>query len=301
MILNKRIPFQYIFKNIRKDISIATGFSTLVILIREIFPFEFELPIAVPSFLGSAIALVLAFKLNQSYDRWWEARIIWGAIVNDSRSLILQLKQFVKVNGTVSRSKIINRIGHRQIGWCYALSQSLRKLHPIEVVVKPFISNEEYEGLKNHKHIPLALLDETANDIKTLHSNQQINEFQQIQLDDTLVRLCASMGKAERIKNTIFPKTYRIFLRFFVYIFLVCLSIALTDLPVVFELLLMTFIALPFLLLQRTAILIQDPFENRPTDTAMDAISKNIEINIKQLLMFPDVPQIEEPKEFYIL
>lgn len=68
-------------------------------------------------------------------------------------------------------------------------------------------------------------------DLSRLQTDKLINEYEQIQIDDTLVRLCASMGKAERIKNTYFPKTYRLTLHLFIYTFLITLSLALDYLP----------------------------------------------------------------------
>src|SRR5215203_4719720 len=55
-----------------------------------------QMPISIPAFLGTAISVLLSFKLSQSYDRWWEARKIWGGIVNESRSFTLQLQSVIK-------------------------------------------------------------------------------------------------------------------------------------------------------------------------------------------------------------
>ncbi|MFC3560563.1 bestrophin family protein [Pedobacter jamesrossensis] len=81
-----------------------------------------EMPIAIPTFIGTAISVILSFKINQSYDRWWEARKIWGSIVNDSRTLVLQLQSFV----SESSKKEIKEIAYRHIAWCFSLGQSLR-------------------------------------------------------------------------------------------------------------------------------------------------------------------------------
>ena len=109
------------------------------------------------------------------------------------------------------------------------------------------------------------------------------------------------MGMAERIKSTVFPHTYRLFLHFFIYIFVVTLAIALTDIDSFFEIPLLLVISSAFFLLEKSATHLQDPFSNRPTDTEMTTIATNIEINIKQLLGETEVPEPLQPQGFYSL
>ncbi len=133
MLLNKRIPISYIFNKVKLDILYVSMVSLSVLFITEkymeVLP---TIPLAIPAFIGTAISVLLSFKLSQSYERWWEARKIWGSIVNDSRSLILQLKTLV-VKGNDSA---IRKIAYRQIGWCYSLGQTLRVLAPLENMEK---------------------------------------------------------------------------------------------------------------------------------------------------------------------
>jgi len=250
--------------------------------------------------MGTAISLVLAFKLAQSYDRWWESRKIWGSIVNDSRTLVIQLLNFSKGETGNERSGVVKRIALRQIGWCYSLGQSLRKQNAMENL-DSLISADEFESLENHGNIPLALVNKHAEDIAKLHSDNQLNDYQQIQLAKTLERLVDAMGMAERIKSTIFPITYRMYTHFFIFIFLGLLSISLAEIEGIWQILFITLISLPFLLLERAAYLMQDPFENRPTDTAVTSIARTIEINIRQLLDQKEVPKPLEPEGYYIL
>ena len=189
----------------------------------------------------------------------------------------------------------------RQIAWCYALGNKLRTLDPLEGI-DHLIDKEEMDSIRDLSNIPLKLIDLHASDIGALRSKGSIDEFQQIQLDNTLVRLCASMGKSERIKSTVFPKTYRIFLRFFIYVFIFTLVIAISGVNPVFEVFILLFISLPFFLLKRTAYLMQDPFENRPTDTSVTAIARTIEINLKELINDESVPEpMEATRRFYIM
>ncbi|WP_412986139.1 bestrophin family protein [Pontimicrobium sp. IMCC45349] len=295
MILDKRIPFSYWFSKIKWDILIVTLFSIITYLVSE-YAFEINIPSSIGAFLGTAIALLLSFKLSQSYDRWWEARKIWGAIVNDSRTLTIQVKQFcIKKD-----HELINTIANRQIAWCYSLGQNLRQQNALDNI-SLYINDNEYNSLKKHSNVPLALLDHHSKNTKTLLDTKHLSKFEHMQIDNTIVRLCASMGKAERIKNTAFPKTYRLTLHLFIYVFLAALFFSLNNLPYLLEVPLLIFIAIPFFLLEKIAFTIQDPFENRPTDTAMTSIARTIEINIKQLLEHDDIPQPLSPEKYYML
>lgn len=294
MILNKRIPISYWFHKIKWDLLFVVVFSTMVSYFKE-FIDTFDVPITIAANLGTAITLLLSFKLGQSYDRWWEARKIWGAIVNDSRSLVLQIKNFTQ---TENRA-VVKTMAYRQIAWCYALSNHLRRLDSWDKVSK-FVSDVEMDVLKDVPHVPLAILDFHTGDVVALYKSRHINEFQQIQVDKTLVELTASMGKAERIKNTVFPRTYRKILHLFIYIFLVLLSLSLTEMLHYWEIPLLVTLSIPFLLLEKIALSIQDPFENKHNDTAMTSISEAIEGNIKQLLD-EEIPEPVPVNDFFVL
>jgi ion channel-forming bestrophin family protein len=109
------------------------------------------------------------------------------------------------------------------------------------------------------------------------------------------------MGMAERIKSTVFPITYRVFLHLMIYLFVITLSISLGVVNPVYEIPLLLIISSGFFVLEKTARLLQDPFENNPTDTAMTTIATNIEINIKQLLKESEIPKPLKPDSFYSL
>lgn len=297
MLLNKRIPLSYILNKVKLDLVYVLIVSLLVLFITEKYKALMpEMPLTIPAFIGTAISILLSFKLSQSYDRWWEARKVWGAIVNDSRSFVIQLQTLTAKGNDAA----IKKIALRQIAWCYALGQTLRGLAPIENLEK-FLLPEDLEELKKHENKPLAMLQLHGRDIKELKDSNQLELFSQIQLDCTLVRLCDAQGKLERIKSTIFPVTYSLFLHAIIYLFVVTLSIALKNVAGFFEIPLLLLISTAFLLLEKSATHMQDPFENRPTDTAMTTISRKIEINIKQLLKETEIPQQHQTENFYLL
>ncbi|MES2588430.1 MAG: bestrophin family ion channel [Bacteroidota bacterium] len=297
MLITNKIPAKYILSKVKLEIVYVSIIGLLVHFLttryKHVIP---EMPIAIPAFIGTAISVILSFKLNQSYDRWWEARKIWGSIVNDSRTLILQLQTFLPID----LKNEIKEIAFRHIAWCYSLGQSLRGLNPKDNL-EQFVSEKDFDKLKNHTNIPLALLQQNALQIKALKEKGNLDIFSLIQINNTFVNFSNEMGMAERIKSTIFPVTYRLFLHFFIYVFVITLSVALRDIESYYEMPLLLVISLAFFILEKSATHLQDPFMNRPTDTAMTTISRTIEINIKQILEEKEVPEPLKPNGYYAL
>lgn len=296
MLVDKRVPIKYIYNFVKQEllIVIILGFG-IHISTDKVYHYLPEMPLTIATFLGTAISVLLSFKMSQSYDRWWEARKIWGAIVNDSRSLTLQLQSFLK-----GSSEDIKTIAYRQIAWCYCLGQSLRGLSPLENCDE-FLSEEDIKRAGKHKNKALAILQLNAEHISKLRKEDKLSDFEHIQLNNTLVRFSDSMGGAERINTTVFPTTYRMFLHFTIYLFVIILSIALKDIRLIYELPLMLLISLVFFALEKTAYHLQDPFRNRPSDVSVTAIARNIEINLRQLIHEENVPDPIPKDEFYIM
>ena len=299
MLLDKKIPVSYIFNKIKLELLIVgiIGMTTYYLThrYRNVIP---DMPIAIPAFIGTAISVLLSFKLNQSYDRWWEARKIWGAIVNDSRTLVLQLQMFLSKSS--GNKEAMRTISFRHIAWFYSLSQSLRGQNPLENL-DAYLSEEDLSKIEHHKNKPLAILQLNTLHISDLKDKQQIDVFSLVQINNTLVNFSNQMGMCERIKSTVFPATYRKFLHWIIYLFTITLSISLRDIQGYFELPLLLAVSSAFFLLEKSATHLQDPFSNLPTDTAMTTIARNIEINIKQLLDEKDIPEPVKPQKFYSL
>lgn len=297
MLLDKRIPPRYIIGNVWKDVLFITVVGTALhygtIHFTEILP---ELPLSIPTFLGTAISVILGFKMSQSYDRWWEARKIWGALVNDSRTWVVQLQGFLPPG----HEPTITRMARRQIAFCYALGRSLRGQDATPDIERHAGAADLLE-IQGHRNKPLALLRMNALELRHLREEEAIDPYSHVHLDNTLVRLCDAMGKAERINATVFPVTYRTFLHFAIYLFVILLSISLKEVSTLLEIPLLTVLSLVFFLLEKTAYLLQDPFRDRPSDTPVTAIARTIEINIRQLLGEAEVPESVEPKSYYVL
>lgn len=285
MLLKKKIPMKYVLGKIRTELILVFLYATVFSVVHYFYgSIALEIPIAVPTIVGTVISLLLAFKSNQAYDRWWEARIIWGAIVNDSRSLLRQVIAFYQdADFSDESNNFKEHFAKRQAAWCYSLSQSLRGKDPIKSI-RDLLNEEELSFVQRHKHVPNAILMLHAKALTKATQNDKINTFQHVEIDNTLSRLCDAMGKCERIKNTVFPTTYSMYIRFTLCLFIILLPFGVAQhlgwlqIPVVVTL------GAAFFLIEKMAIHLQDPFESRPTDTPMTAISNNIEKNLLQMV-----------------
>jgi putative membrane protein len=291
MLLNKQISIPYFICQIRYEILAISAFAILVGWLDHFRLLkDLTFPVAIPSIVGTAVSLLLAFRIAQSYERWWEARIVWGAIVNDSRTLIRETQLFLKAGNESEIAAFANR----QIIWNYALGESLRQL-PFSERVQSYLTSYNITA----ENVPNALLDLHTEQIKQWTHEGHITEFRQVQLDTTIARLCDSMGKCERIKKTVFPRSYSMLLHTLIFAFTFILPFGLSDNLIVPEILLSIVLPVMFIAIEKTAIIMQDPFENTPVDTPMTALATTIEINIKQMIGDPNLPVREESNTYY--
>ncbi len=304
MLLKKNIPIKYIFGKIKVELTVITLYAIAVAIEYSYFDLpNFSLPFSVPMIMGTVISLLLGFRSNQAYDRWWEARTVWGAIVNDSRTLARQIKTLSKEAYQGEELFFFKqRFIKRQIAWCYSLSRTLRNQDAQEGLEK-FLVKRDLQHLKSYNNTPMALLELHGNDIQQAMENGWLNAYQQIEIDKTLTRLTDSMGKCERIKNTIFPATYSLYIHFSLIVFFVLLPFSLIEVfGVILFIPALVAIATVFFLIEKMAIHLQDPFENKPTDTPMTAICFTIERDLKQYMNEAHQAETVKTKnEFYML
>lgn len=284
MLLKKNIPFSYVFGKIKYELIVITLYASLIAVLYSNYHISsINIPIAVPAILGTVISLLLGFRSNQAYDRWWEARHIWGAIVNDSRTLGRQIMNFTHDgydNDGVTAFR--DRMMRRQIAWTYTLAKHLREQRAGNIIEK-YLDAEDQEYVRSVDNAPTAILELMGRDLKIALEEGWINRFQQVEIDRTLTRLCEAMGKCERIKSTVFPATYSLYIHLSLLLFIALLPFGVIEYFGLLEVPLVVAISACFLLIEKMAIHLQDPFENKPTDTPMTAIAKNIEKNLQQL------------------
>lgn len=261
--------------------------------------------------LGSALAIFVAFRNNSSYARWWEARTLWGSIVNSSRIFARQLianADNATATGKASKEVVDSfkrEMVFRQIAFAHALRLQLRKQYSFEQF-QHLLSKEEFVSIKNRQNIPNYLLLVQGNQIKEAMRKEILGLFDNISMEPTLAGFNNFQGACERIKNTPLPKQYDFFTRVFVWIFSFLLPFGLLGLFVNDPSL--SWIIIPisimiggvFVIMERTGAANEDPFENKITDIPMTALCNTIERDLKEMLGESDLPLKLEAVDGYL-
>lgn len=303
MLLKDNIPFSYVFGGIKKEVIMITLYVTIICLLQYSLHMQISIPISVPMILGTIISLLLAFRANQAYDRWWEARMVWGGIVNDSRTLGRQVVAFID-NGYEddAKDRLEQRLINRQIAWAHCLGRALRQKEDEKDLGK-WLSQHDLDFIARFSSTPMAILELQARDMKYALDNGWINAYQHVEMDATLTRFSDHMGKCERIKKTVFPSTYGLYLHLSMNLFIMLLPFALIEYFGWLMIPLVTMIASAFWLIEKMSVHLQDPFENKPTDTPVTAIAQTIERDLKQVLRQHSLSHITDSRaeHFYVL
>jgi putative membrane protein len=276
------------------------------------------------SLVGTATAFFVGFKNNQSYDRSWEARKIWGSITNHSRSFGAAVRAFVSdLPEDATSHDDIRKIIYRHLGWLYALKNAMAQrtnwehrdkaskrqraaLHTTmetfdEAIVR-YLSTDEVIWIKSKRNMATQLLDRQAQHITQLRQQGRIDPFQHVQLQNLISSFYDEQGKSERIKNTPFPRQYATTSSLFIFIFLTLLPFGLlpqfVDLGEKYLFLLIPFnliVSWVFMFMEYTGDISENPFEGLLHDVPVGNIVQNIEIDLRDMLGEKDLPEREKP------
>lgn len=289
-----------LLKGIWVGVLAVTSYAAFVFYLYQYENWHFLVfPISIISIVGTALSLLLGFRTNSAYDRWWEARRLWGAIVNDSRSLVRQSIAFIKTD-PVEKKEIIDNIAHLQIAWCYALCNTLRQ-ETVLVDANLHLEPEELDFVSKHQNIPNAIILLLEKRITSAYDKGYITPILFQSLDNTLARLTDSMGGCERIKNTIFPTQYSFYVHLTIFIFTLILPMGLIDsigriaIPITFV------ISFLFFYVEGISYVMQSPFEGNHNDIPMRSLSRTIEINLLQTIEADLIPDKILPKDGYVM
>jgi ion channel-forming bestrophin family protein len=246
---------------------------------------------------GSAIGVILGFRNQSSYARWWEARTLWGSVVNNSRSWARQVLTAMlpsKSGEDAELKQTQRRMVYLQIAYVHALRQHLRKLEPWADLA-PFLDERELNALRNEKNVPLAIQETMGDLLRECLMRGWIDRIQWQAMDESLNDLTDAQGGAERIKNTPMPKQYDYFPQLFVQIYCILLPLALVSSMGWFTPLGSTLVGFIFLALDKIGRDLEDPFENTIYDVPLTSITTTIEVNLRQLLGETELPPAGVP------
>lgn len=291
MLVTQNIRIGRILKDTWKVDIIMIITCTVVYALHNFFIREhLSIPLIIPTVLGTAIAFFIGFNNNQAYDRWWEARKIWGALVNDSRSWARDVLCYVDND---NNSSIKKKMIRRHIAFLYSLKSTLRNLE--DSTAQSYLSKEDFKTISKSSNKHNAILSLQSQDLEKLRKNNLIDGFVFIQMDAMLVRFSDSMGMAERIKNTVFPTTYSYLTKVFIWLFVVAITFVTTEVMGFWAIFFSWMVGFVFVSTQINGMNLVNPFENKSTGIPLNQITRTIEINLLQMLGEENIPAAITP------
>lgn len=228
----------------------------------------------VHSLLGFVLALLLVFRTNSAYDRWWEGRKLWGALVNNTRNMALKLNAFVDdADEKIFWRKMITN-------YVFAMKEHLRegaKLDELELDS----DGSEYRSID---HVPNAIAGSMYTRLNGLFKSNTINGDQLIVLDKELKALTDIIGGCERIKKTPIPYSYSIFLKKFTFLYVVTIPFGMVYDFGYWTIPIATVILYVLGSIELIAEEIEDPFGRDANDLPTDTLAITIKRNLKEIL-----------------
>ncbi len=295
---------------VKKEMLFALGAGAVVLFFHIQNGSTLVLPFSVAAILGSALAIFIAFRNNNSYGRWWEARTLWGGIVNASRVLARLIVTFTDSHAhqpsyDKTRSERFKKDAvYVTIAWVHALRLHLRgqnSWHELHT----FLSDEEMDELNRAQNKPNFLQLLLGRKIYAAMANGTLGGFDSFQLEGQLLALANYQGGCERIKNTPLLRQYDYFTRLFLYTFMLLLPFSLIS---DFAKMNMAYAMLPvsviisfvFAILGKVGEVNEDPFENRITDVPLTALCITIERDLRELLGETTLPPKAAPEKGFL-
>lgn len=335
MYIGKSYKFSEFLLWTRRNIYITLIISIIPVVLYQPLGLKFiAIPWTVVALLGTATAFIVGFKNTQTYNRTWEARQIWGAILNSSRSW-----------GTMSRDFLYNsektkELIYRHFAWLTALRYAMRdsrtwentsKAHnaeyqqfytipeketQFETELAKYISAEELNYILTTKNKAVQLMSLQSKTVKLLYANKEIDSYQFVEMQKMIKDFYDQQGKSERIKNFPYPRQFATINLFFVKLFCILLPFGLLKefdklndgLTGLFQGNMVWFV-IPFSVLiswvytslEEVGESTENPFEGSPNDVPISQISRTIEIDLREMLGETDLPPALQPKNNIIL
>jgi putative membrane protein len=280
------------------------------------------------SLIGIAVAFYLGFKNNSSYERLWEARKIWGGIVNASRSFTVMARDFMLDDGmpkSETHDRISKRLVHRHVAWLHALTYELRKLKKWEhdgkndrnirkVLgsnyseekfnhLKNYLSQEDFEYVMSKGNRSSHILSLQSKDLMKLRLDWKLDHFRHLEMQKLITEFYTLQGQSERIKNFPFPRQYATVNYFFVMLFVGLLPFGMLDVFtglgsnhwIWFSIVFSVIGSWVFWVMEMIGDYSENPFEGTYNDVPISSMAVGIEIDIRQMLDETDLPEPLNP------
>ncbi len=257
---------------------IGIGVFTALVVTFEVYVLHWSYAniTIIHSILGFVLSMLLVFRTNTAYDRWWEGRKIWGDIVNNSRNLALRITTYLTENE--DKEELLRYIYH----YNYLLKCHLRKKAFSHVIHELNEKTKEY--LLNSKHPPNAMAKLIFAKLNELYIQKKLNDNQLLLLNEELKSFTNNCGACERIKNTPIPYSYNLFLKKIIFLYVFTIPFAFGPDFRYTTIVISIVVLYVFASIELIAEEIEDPFGDDDNDLPLDQICNNIKANLLELL-----------------
>lgn len=279
--------------------------ATAVTVLEELHDWHPNLTPLPFTLIGVALGIFLGFRNNASYDRWWEGRKLWGALVNTSRSFARQILTLVGPQpGEAPGDREALRALHatlvkRVMAFVHALRLALRDDQDLSMLTT-FLSEEEVTALRDERNRPFAINQGTAERLREAWMAGLIHPMHLPVLEGSLTSLTDIQGACERIKSTPIPFSYTTLIHRITAIYCYALPFGVVDQVKVYTPFVCAIVAYAFFGLDVVGEEIEMPFGTDYNDLPLRAISRMIEVNLRQRLGERDLPPLHTPINDYL-
>ncbi|WP_121244868.1 bestrophin family ion channel [Mucilaginibacter phyllosphaerae] len=278
-------------------LSALFAFTTIVVYFKsDLDRVHGELSTNIYTVFGIALAIFLGFRNTVSYDRFWEGRKLWGALLNDTRSLAQQVHNFIPNDEQHRKEKVV--FIRQMAAMAYALNHQLRQTDAMPELHK-LLGKELAGKLEHTEYKPVLIMRELGARINSWRLRGSIDTILQAAMDRNLANFSDIIGGCERITGTPIPFSYDVLLHRTIYIYCFLLPLGFANALGWFAPFIITFVAYTFTALEAIADELEDPFGTMPNDLALDAMSANIERSIAEVEDLP-MANTESVNSFYI-
>ncbi len=295
----------------------VTAWSTGITYLhwREPDGLHLDLTITPFSLIGLALGIFLGFRNNTSYDRFWEGRKLWGRVVNASRTLTRQILTLIGDAEDGSQSyrttahehlssdsrvhAIHKRCTYRVIAYVHALRLHLRDQEDVSEL-EPLLDWAEVEALKGELNRPIALLQRLGAEFREAWDEGLLHPMHLPVLEGSLTELAGVQGGCERIKATPIPFSYNLLLHRIVAVYCFCLPLGLVDVVNLYTPVVVLLVSYAFFGLDAVGDEIENPFGLDKNDLPLSAITRMIEVNLRQRLGETELPALKTPIDYVL-
>ncbi|MGN6669797.1 MAG: bestrophin family protein [Trinickia sp.] len=270
------------------------GFATLITVFHHsLLVDKVHLTFVPFSLIGLTLAIFLGFRNNTSYARYWEARVLWGSVLNDTRALTRQA--LTLVDDAADAPAFVNRL----IAFTHALRHQLRGTDTSNDLER-LLPEQDCARLSSARYKPAMLLVMIGEWLREQRRHGRLSDPLAQAMEAPLCRLGDALGGCERIAGTPIPFTYAVIIHRTVYLYCLLLPFGLVESIGGMTPVIVGFVAYTFFALEALSAEIEDPFGMQPNDLPLDALCQGIEATLLEALGRSELPPAPEPVEYLL-